>query len=165
MTTPGCSLSCWGILGERMTRLTLDDGRWAELDNAYGSAGDVPMLLGELSQPVASWAWDEEPMYSLWSSLWHQGDVYSASYAAIPYLLDAVPINPPEGQRSILQLAACILASSVEENAPPVNEALVDFAAERSRMGELALNSLKSFTEGQDDLRLLLAVIAIAKED
>ncbi|GMA16810.1 hypothetical protein E5F05_16535 [Deinococcus metallilatus] len=94
-----------------MSRLPLDDPRWNELTNAYGSAGDIPVLLRELEKPSESWAWDDEPMYSLWSSLWHQGDVYTASYAAVPYLLDAVKLAPPEGQATLINLAASIMAT------------------------------------------------------
>jgi hypothetical protein len=37
---------------------------------------------------------ESEPWFSLWSALAHQGDVYSASFAAVPHVLRVVSIAP-----------------------------------------------------------------------
>ena len=68
--------------------LSLDDHHWHRLEHAYGAAGDIPPLLRalELSPgPIADSG--AEPWFSLWSSLCHQGDVYTASYAAVPHIV------------------------------------------------------------------------------
>lgn len=57
--------------------LPLDSPRWSELEHAYGAAGDVPALLRKLGDAPSS-ANDAEPWFSLWSSLAHQGEVFSA---------------------------------------------------------------------------------------
>jgi hypothetical protein len=65
--------------------LSLDDTRgWADLKHAYGSAGDIPHLMQQLLALSASSGRDE-PWFSPWSALAHQGDVYSASFAAVPH--------------------------------------------------------------------------------
>lgn len=61
--------------------LSLDSPRWGELEHAYGSAVDVPALLGALRDFPKSEG-QREPWFSIWSALAHQGDVYSASFAA-----------------------------------------------------------------------------------
>jgi hypothetical protein len=74
--------------------LSLDDTlRWSNLQHAYGSASDVPGLLRRLEVLPASSGTDE-PWFSLWSSLAHQGDVYSASFAAVPHVVRALSTAP-----------------------------------------------------------------------
>jgi len=68
--------------------LSLDDPRWSELSHAYGPASDIPALLGQLAvSPGPKGDVSDEPWFALWSSLCHQHDVYSASYAALPHIV------------------------------------------------------------------------------
>ena len=60
---------------------------WAGLTHAYGNAADIPELLELARRAPAGGSYTDEPWYSLWSSLCHQGDVYTASYAAVPELV------------------------------------------------------------------------------
>ena len=57
--------------------LPLDSPRWPELNHAYGKASDIPALLRQLDSFPPSGP-DDEPWFSLWSALAHQGDVYPA---------------------------------------------------------------------------------------
>ena len=41
-----------------------------------------------------SLAGNEEPWYSLWGALAHQGDVFPASFAAVPHVVDALASAP-----------------------------------------------------------------------
>jgi hypothetical protein len=77
--------------------LPLDDQRWTTLHHAYGPASDTPQLLRQLALSPGPKQGDiSEPWYSLWSSLCHQGDVYSASYAALPHIVQiALEENGP----------------------------------------------------------------------
>lgn len=71
-----------------MRMLSLNDPRWSSLSHAYGSARDIPALifaLAEHTEPMPSY--DSEPWFSLWSSLCHQDDVFEASYAAVPHIV------------------------------------------------------------------------------
>ncbi|MFF4341105.1 hypothetical protein ACFY00_14350 [Kitasatospora sp. NPDC001540] len=58
---------------------------WSQLRHAYGPATDVPALLHDLAtaaDPVAL----SEAVQEAWSSLVHQGTVYGATVAAVPFL-------------------------------------------------------------------------------
>jgi hypothetical protein len=73
--------------------LSLESPRWKELKHAYGVASDTPTLLRQLGTlPDASG--QSEPWFTLWSSLAHQGDVFSASFAAVPHVIHALSGNP-----------------------------------------------------------------------
>ena len=73
--------------------LELSSPRWSELRDAYGSAARVPELLRQLSG-LPSDDDNSEPWFSLWSALAHQGDVYSASFAAVPHVIEAIANSP-----------------------------------------------------------------------
>lgn len=75
-------------IGLRWIMLDLDDPRWAQLSHAYGSAADIPELLRQLARETEPKPEHEvEPWFTLWSSLCHQGDVFEASYAAVPHIV------------------------------------------------------------------------------
>jgi hypothetical protein len=73
--------------------LELTSPHWATLQDAYGSAAGIPDLLRRL-QGLPSDDDDAEPWFSLWSALAHQGDVYPASFAAVPHIIDALSRLP-----------------------------------------------------------------------
>jgi len=87
--------------------LSLDSHRWSELRHAYGAAGDIPELLRQLSSLPAS-AGDAEPWFSIWSALAHQGDVYSASFAAVPHIVAALATAPSKADFSYFQFPAWV---------------------------------------------------------
>lgn len=62
----------------------LDGVTWTGLQHAYGSAADVPPLLyavavGQADARRAAW-------WELWGNVHHQGTVYSATAAAVPFI-------------------------------------------------------------------------------
>lgn len=68
--------------------IPLEDSTWTTLEHAYGSASDIPDLLREIQkQPGKQCRFDEDPWGTLWSSLYHQGSIYSASIAAVPHIV------------------------------------------------------------------------------
>jgi hypothetical protein len=67
--------------------LSLDSTRWQQLTQAYGSAEDVPRLLEGLAC-IGSERAREEVWFALWRTLYRPDKVFSASYAAVPHLLD-----------------------------------------------------------------------------
>lgn len=87
--------------------LDLKSKQWSELQHAYGSAADIPELLVQLQQLPNSEG-DAEPWFTLWSALAHQGDVYSASFAAVPHVIAALAISPSEADESFFQFPAWI---------------------------------------------------------
>ena len=87
--------------------LSLDSPKWSELKHAYGAASDIPDLLRQLETLPASEG-DKEPWFSIWSSLAHQGDVYSASFAAVPYVVQALKQSPITADFSYFQFPAWV---------------------------------------------------------
>jgi hypothetical protein len=87
--------------------LPLDSSKWAELRDAHGTAERIPALLAELSDfPVDDG--QSEPWISLWSALAHQGDVYPASFAAVPHVVEALAKAPQSATASYFQFPAWV---------------------------------------------------------
>lgn len=100
--------------------LDLYDEHWADLRHAYGSANDIPALLRSLWTFPSAESQRSEPYYTLWSSLCHQGDVYSASYAALPHLVSALDTSEGRGSWSVLALIASIEIARARGNGPSI---------------------------------------------
>ena len=87
--------------------LKLDSPRWSELQHAYGAASDIPALLRQLHDVPASQG-RQEPWFTLWSALAHQGDVYSASFATVPHVIAALGTAPTRADSSYFQFPAWV---------------------------------------------------------
>jgi len=84
----------------------LDTVDWSSLRHAYGEATDVPALLRALLS-VDSKA-REEAVYELFGNIWHQGTVYSASAAAVPFLYELLSAPEVQDKPAIALLLASI---------------------------------------------------------
>jgi hypothetical protein len=69
--------------------ISLDSPYWASLQHAYGNASDIPALLRQL-KTLPSAEGNAEPWFSIWSALAHQGDVYTASFVAVPHVVSVL---------------------------------------------------------------------------
>ena len=109
--------------------LSLIDPLWSDLDQAYGKAGEIPALLVQLNE-IPNGSGRSEPWFSIWSSLAHQGDVYGASFAAVPYVVDAIQCAPLRVDINYFQFPAWVEICRVK-NGITVPENLADayFAA------------------------------------
>ena len=87
--------------------ISLDSPRWMQLRHAYGNAADIPALLGQL-KGVPTSANNSEPWFTLWSALAHQGDVYDASFAAVPHVVRALASAPERADHSYFQFPAWV---------------------------------------------------------
>ncbi len=87
--------------------LILDSPLWGELRHAYGVASDTPALLRQL-QSLPACSGENEPWFSLWSSLAHQGNVYSASFAAVPHVIQALATDPVSASSTYFQFPAWV---------------------------------------------------------
>lgn len=67
--------------------LELDDPRWSEIPDAYNHGEKIPRLLKQLQSNPSPKGPTDEPWFSLWSSLCHQGTIYPASFAAVPHII------------------------------------------------------------------------------
>ncbi|MGE0210072.1 MAG: hypothetical protein AB7S41_00070 [Parvibaculaceae bacterium] len=105
--------------------LALEAPDWAGLEHAYGSAADIPDWLRQLeADPKPTADVEDEPWFSLWSALCHQGDVYSGSYAAVPHIVRIAidsrgPIDP-----SFFTLPASVEIARADGRGPPIPSAL-----------------------------------------
>ncbi len=76
---------------------------WGSLSHAYGEASDVPEILRSLLSPDAA----EDAAYELYGNIWHQGTVYSATAAAVPFLYELLAQPAVKGRSGIAHLLAC----------------------------------------------------------
>jgi hypothetical protein len=56
---------------------------WAHRSHAFGEASNVPTLLRAVAEGGTG---ADEAISELFNTVWHQGTVYDASSAAVPYL-------------------------------------------------------------------------------
>ncbi|GGT45278.1 hypothetical protein GCM10010271_56440 [Streptomyces kurssanovii] len=70
----------------------IDDIGWAGLEHAYGSAEDVPDMMRAACSPDPEGR--ERGFEDLASSLCHQGSVYAATVAAVPFLAELALHGP-----------------------------------------------------------------------
>lgn len=91
----------------RRALLSLENSRWSELQHAYGAASDIPPLLAQLAN-LPSAGGGQEPWFSLWSALAHQGDVYPASFAAVPHVIEALASDPLKAGFTYFQFPAWV---------------------------------------------------------
>ena len=83
----------------------LDAIDWGALKHAYGEASDVPDLLRGLLSADPNIR--EDAIHELFGNIWHQGTVYSASAAAVPFLFELLAADETHEKSTI----ACLLAS------------------------------------------------------
>ena len=119
--------------------------RWDNLRHAYGPGSDIPglLVLAETDlrrghEPGSTW-------FKLWSAFCHQGDAYSASYAAVPRLVRLAEKPEYRALYDPLLLAASIEVSRLTGAGPELQAELAQHyraAVERGR--ELAADALKN---------------------
>jgi hypothetical protein len=117
--------------------LSLDSARWQELGHAYGAAGDIPALLLQL-QVLPDVSGDDEPWFTLWSALAHQGDVYPASFAAVPHVVDALARAPARADACYFQFPAWVEICRVKKGVEVPDDLQVAYFGSLSRLPELA---------------------------
>lgn len=84
----------------------LDTIDWGALQDAYGSAADVPDRLRALlsdDEAVRS-----EAMGELFGRVWHQGTIYSVSAHVIPFLVELIDAPEVKDKPLIIALLASI---------------------------------------------------------
>ncbi|WP_230969758.1 hypothetical protein [Nitrogeniibacter aestuarii] len=141
--------------------LSLDDPHWSDLQHAYGSAGDIPALLRKLADLPSSEN-DKEPWHSIWSSLAHQGDVYSASFAAVPHIIEVLASAPSRADVSYFQFPAWVEVCRAKTDVPIPENLAPDYFDSLSRLPTLvAAASSRQWDERL--LRVALSAVAAAK--
>jgi hypothetical protein len=141
--------------------LSLDSPRWKELKHAYGQAIDTPALLLRLTDLPKSEG-RSEPWFSIWSSLAHQGDVYPASFAAVPHVVAALAFDPIRCDSAYFQFPAWVEICRVRKK--------VAIPADLYKPYIESMNSLPSLAAkwaekpwSDSDLACVMAALAAAK--
>jgi hypothetical protein len=113
--------------------LDLNNPRWSELQHAYGNSSNIPELLRQLAHFPGESSSQEDPWLTLWSSLYHQDDIYSASFAAVPHIIETLSTNSAAATLSFFLLPASIeiVRFTAEIDIPPDLERDYFFALSR----------------------------------
>lgn len=139
--------------------LSLDSPRWSELEHAYGKASDIPPLLRGLENlPKA--VGESEPWFTIWSALAHQGDIYSATFAAVPHIVAALATAPTNADESFFHFPAWVEICRVKQRVliPPDLEA--DYFASLKRLPGLAAQAAAERSDAPFTACALSAVAA-----
>jgi hypothetical protein len=141
--------------------LALESNYWSELRHAYGAATDIPALLSQLTTLPASQG-ETEPWFSLWSALAHQGDVFDASFAAVPHIVRAAATNPLGADAVYFQFPAWVeICRRKQELEVPSELAKAYFDALAKLPSLVAAASAREWDA--DFLQCALSAIAAAK--
>jgi hypothetical protein len=135
--------------------ITLDDPKWRTLKGGYRIPYDASIALKAME--AGSDTWEE-----LWDELHHQGDVDSASYAAIPHIV-RIATDAPVRDWNFYGLVSTIEIERHRKNNPEVPEWLLeDYESAWHKLLPLALSDLMLEL---DDIttQAILSVIAISK--
>lgn len=100
------------MVGEVLGNLDAID--WKSLRHAYGEASDVPKLIRALVSDHPGKR--EGALDALFSTIWHQGTVYSASPAAVPFLVELLDADAQEDLPAILELLAHLATGTPDED-------------------------------------------------
>jgi len=142
--------------------LSLDSLKWSELVHAYGSASDIPDLLRQLEAMPLFDDDEKEPWFSIWSSLAHQGDVYSASFAAVPHIVRILAQAPNKADFSYFQFPAWVEICRQKKSVPIPKDLESDyFSALRQLPSLVAVAAEREWDDGF--LACALSAIAAAK--
>jgi len=142
--------------------LSLDDPRWADLEQAFGSARDVPRLVAALITLDAERD-RAEVWFALWRMLCHGGEVYSASYAAAPHVVAIAAQLPLRERAQALQLVASIEGCRAAGVAPPVDPPLAaSYGAAVAALGDLVCASRDEPWDA-DVARVLASVLLVSR--
>ena len=139
----------------------LDSPRWGTLRQAFGTAEDIPKLLSLLE--TVDDGVRQEIWLGLWGTLCPEGEVYSASYAAVPHLVEYARRRPAARGAEAVHLVGAIEVGRLGVGAPEVPDDLV--AGYRAAVAELP--ALIAGWVGEpwdgDTTQVLSAALAIAK--
>jgi hypothetical protein len=146
--------------------LSLDSPEWANLKHAYGSASDIPALLRQLEtlslETLPSPEANPEPWFSIWSALAHQGDVYPASFAAVPHVVRILATAPTAASSVYFQFPTWVEICRQRHRLTVQDDLSADyFAALKMLAGLVCAASVREWDA--DFLRCALSAMAVSK--
>jgi hypothetical protein len=145
--------------------LALDDPRWTAMSHAYGPAVDIPDLLTKARHDFRPGHQAESTWFALWSALCHQGDAYTASYAALPHLIAMAPAHLERKRYDPIFLSACIELARLEGRGPAIPADLMSSYEEAVASARtLAVESVSSAWDSDSDVALRASAAALARD-
>ncbi len=141
--------------------LSLDSPDWGRLHHAYGSAKDIPALLRQLADFPASEGYNE-PWFSILSALAHQGDVYPASFAAVPHVVRILSADPELASYSFFGFPAWVEICRNRKGILVPDELSIAYFESLSRLPMLVALAAKREWDA-NFLSCALAAIAVSK--
>ena len=145
--------------------MSLDSPDWANLKHAYGNASDIPALLQHLEahpteeENAPPWS---EPWYSLYGALAHQGDVYTASFAAVPHIVRILAGSPSSASQSYFGFPAWVEVCRQRRQLTVPDELSSSYFEALTTLGRLVC-AASSKDWDFDLLRSALSALAISK--
>ncbi|MFE7194820.1 hypothetical protein [Kitasatospora sp. NPDC057541] len=127
---------------------------WSRLTHAYGPADDIPDLLDRLVVAPTADLWSD-----LWSALCHQGTVYPASFAALPWLAARAGCGDREQEVDAVVLAGAIMAGAGQDHG--AGEVRSRFAVETATLLAAANRQLRGGADAADYVHLLQALLGL----
>ncbi|WP_157880013.1 hypothetical protein [Streptomyces natalensis] len=127
---------------------------WSQLSHAYGSAEDIPALLDRIASEPSSELWND-----LWSALCHQGSVYSASFAALPWLTVIAAGDDQQERLNALVLAGAIMAGAGQPH--EAGDVRNTYAIEVAALLRMANEHLRTLPDSDEYIYLLEAALAL----
>lgn len=143
--------------------LSLDSPDWSQLEHAYGRASDIPDLLHQLEEFPPHDGYEAPPYFMLWSSLCHQNDVYTASYAAVPHIIRILASAPTRAHWDFFLLPTCIEIERSKGRGPAIPETLR--ASYFDALNRIPLLAAAASEATRDEIytRAIAAAIAVSK--
>lgn len=137
--------------------IALDSPAWDQLRHCYGPSSNIPDLLRRLAANPQPSKGDDGPWEPLWSALCHQGDVYTASYAAVPHIVQIALDATSPIDFSFFLLPARVEIARTRKRGPDIPQDLQqDYFAALRKLIECAARHAAS----EWDISMLLSVLA-----
>jgi hypothetical protein len=134
---------------------------WSLLEHAYGKASDIPELISQLISFPDESNYENEPWFTLWSSLYHQGSIYSASFAAVPEIVKFISISPEKVTPSFFSLPSLIEIARDKENMEIDIELLPEYQKAIASLGEHAAKCI-SLNKSAEIANVATAAFAVS---
>lgn len=144
--------------------LALNDDAWSELTHADGEARDIPARLRELAGFPAGDARHTEPYVSLRRALLRQNCVFTASYAALPHMVEMMADSPEHAHPGTLDLVVRIEIARSKGNGPDMHDALAAmYDAALKRLPEV-IGALSRQSWDESFTRIAAAALAVSRQ-
>ena len=136
--------------------LSLDDGRWSELQSTYGDGRRVARLLSDAAAGTQKDEWYDD----LFQELCHQYTVSEAAYAAMPHLVVLARQSEIARKHLLVLIGACYASAQMPNSRPIPEDLAPEWHSAAKEAIPLVGNSLTEDGISETDLRYLLSSIS-----